>query len=82
VNRKEPLEDGPCPQAKPKRAKKKYVIESRYTGKVTWLRTALSICEWHVWSKYATEKDRDKAMESLPRRHPSYEFRKVDGETE
>lgn len=48
---------------KRKRGRKRFAIEIRYTGRTLWLRTSSE--KWHVWKRYETEADRDKALACL-----------------
>jgi hypothetical protein len=83
---REPVEEGFNTPPKPKK-RKRWGLEQRYIGP-DGIYSRFIGREWHSYRKYATEKDRDKALESLGnKRHhdwaPRYEYRKAeDGDSE
>lgn len=62
----------PVPIGK-KKAKKKFPLEARRTFQFYWETEAP---DWEVWGWYATERDREKALEGLNKSRSSHrEFR-------
>ena len=58
------------PRHHKKAKKKRFKIESKYTG-YNWLFKS----KWSVWSKYSDERARDKALAALNRTQGSWKYR-------